>query len=293
MEYIIETILPRYGVHLIGGGSGAGKTTLLLQMIDAINNGREFLGHSTHPTQYLYIVADRDLGSVQATLDRVRVQLPKERVVSALNKEVLSYDRLVDLLYRIRGTQKLHVTIYIEGIVRMLSGNMNDYGAIANWLASLTEFTIKNNCTIIGTVHSSKGRERDLIYNPRERILGSVAFAAYTKTIIFIEPTDPKDPTNPTRRVWVMPRDHQNEEHDFSFTDEGRLMLTANAETSFLFEANLTVLPMDAEITTQMVMEWAEVRNVSERSATRWLRGMVDSGAFERIGRGRYRRVQR
>ena len=89
-----------------------------------------------------------------------------------------------------------------------------------------------------------------------------------------------------------MPRESQAQEHDFTFDEQGRLQLTTNAETNFFLEQDLATIPADGEITTSMVLGWAEARGISRRTAERWLHAMFETGQFERVRKGVYRRVR-
>jgi len=293
---IIDTLLPCYGVNLVGGSSGVGKTTFLLQLLSALQTNQEFLGHCTRPVEYIYVSCDRDATAIRRTCERVGVSVPQHRVFPMLSSASLSLDQLAGYVVKHRIKNKhdpsVHYLVLIEGMVRyMRSGNMNDYRATADFLADLTHISTTNNCTFIGTVHAAKARERDMVFNPRERVLGSVAWSAYSKTIIFIEPLDPKDPTNPGRKIWVMPRESQAEEFDFSFSDDGRLHLTADESVTFLFDADYAALQKGEVITTKLVREWAEKKSVTERTAYRWLAGMWQQGRLEKLGRGAYKKI--
>jgi hypothetical protein len=85
------------------------------------------------------------------------------------------------------------------------SGATNDYRSVADFLANLTSLCVREDITIIGVMHSPKMKEDEAYGNPRQRISGSVAWAAYCETVVLVEPVSPDDPNSP-RRLLILPR---------------------------------------------------------------------------------------
>lgn len=292
-RFIIDTLIPKQCVHLIAGSSGVGKSTLLLQMMEAIAAGESFLDRQTFkPDRILYVSTDRTGDSLKLTLDRVGLPqvLTDIKYHSILSRQNLNLEYLHSQV--VGHYQKGHTLVFIEAIARMMQGSLNDYNNVADFLTALALFCRNHNCTIIGSLHATKARERDLIYNVRERLLGSVGWSAFCETIFFLEPADPKDPTNPARQLWVVPRNSQPEQFDFVFNEQGRLDRTADQVADFLFREDLEAVGVGGEFTTETIRQWAENRNLSFKSAQRYISHCIDIVTVERIRKGVYRRVQ-
>jgi len=187
-----------------------------------------------------------------------------------------------------KGTRVL----FIEALARLLpSGRVNDYRPVADFLCDMTNLCQKGGLTIIGTVHATKARARDLIFNPRERVLGSVAWGAFSETVIFIDPVEPTQVTNAERRVLMLPRNAPNTEHEFAFDPQGRLVPAKHKRGSVVLNGCLAEMGVGGEITRRAILDWAEASGVSPRTAEYWIASCVQGGQLEKVGRGLYRRL--
>lgn len=204
---LIDDILPAREIHLIAGPSGAGKTTWLIKMIDNWRQGMSIFGHASHPKPFMYLSLDRSQAGVRRIFDRLKVN---HKNFQLFVPKANSNNQKLSLAQLLRGLIKTYPDVrvyFIEGFQsRTPDGKMNDYKVVAHFLLELQQICEESNITIIGVAHASKAKQDEKYLNPRERVNGTVAWAAYSETIIVVEPEDPDDPQNVNRRVMILPR---------------------------------------------------------------------------------------
>jgi len=201
-SYLIEEVLPENELHIFAGPSGAGKTRLLFQGLQEWQQSGTFLGFKCKPfPETLYLACDRSKASVEETLS----SFPAMR---------LDWDSIrgqgITSLNTLKSDHPKVKFLIIDGIATLVpDGKVNEYGAVATFLCTLGKFCTANRITILGIGHSAKTKETERYSNPRQRILGSVAWAAYAETIFNLEPIKPDDPTQSARRLFIGPRNHR------------------------------------------------------------------------------------
>lgn len=206
-EMLIDDILPAREIHLVAGPSGAGKTTWLIKMIDQWRQGQSIFMHASHPKPFMYLSLDRSQAGVRRIFDRLKIDHKNFRLfVPKAN----SNNQKLSLAQLLRGLIEHNPDVrvfFVEGFQsRTPDGKMNDYKVVAHFLLELQQICEQYNVTIVGVAHASKAKQDEKYLNPRERVNGTVAWAAYSETIIVIEPEDPDDPQNVNRRVMILPR---------------------------------------------------------------------------------------
>lgn len=226
-EYLVDEIFPTREVHLIGGPSGAGKSTWLLQMMDDWRQGKPVLERASHPQAFLYISADRSRLSVHRTFARVGLDLSQFPFESM---ETLSSHSLLTVLRASLSRRPETRVFFIEGF-QSFCRNMNDYDSVNKFLTEAGKFCVDKNITIFGVCHASKTKKDEGYENPRQKINGSVAWAGFAETIIYIEPKVADDPNNKSRTISILPRNLSETQFTLEFKD-GRLVLTATKPKS-------------------------------------------------------------
>lgn len=294
-EYIIEDLMPSNQVHLLGGPSGAGKTTLAFQMLDALRRGEgNFLGRKIlRPMKIAYISADRASNSVEETLDRVQVDFP---IFSIVDKALEGKSLIDDVFPMLTATYGYRPDfIYVDGFTGLCpDGTVNNYLAVASWLATLQRYCQAKKITLVGACHTSKIREGEEIRNVRQKVLGTVAWAGYSETIILIEPPENAKVEDSKKAVYLLPR-NKPEEKIFVFMEDGKYVLhesmaTESTAGDFILE---TILP-EATLTPSRAIDhkslWAiaERKGVNRRTFDRYLANLVSRGKLRRTGKGVY-----
>lgn len=295
-QYIIEGIMPANQVHLLAGPSGAGKTTLVFQMIEAIAKGIEFLGHRCTTVPQAYISCDRNLESVQATLDRMG--LPDNLIPMWSTIDTDMTESFPVILNFIRSKLPEVKLIHIDGFTSLCpKGNITDYYVVASFLKSITR-TCRSGLTIQGICHDAKLRQGHEYIMERERVIGSSAWGGYADTIVHICPLNPKDAADSRRSISILPRNACNEtlEHTIS---EGRLVSSSMSTESvelFLLEQDVLHHPIDM-IKSSEIVAYAATHDIGRSRAYQYIEKLIDLGKLERVtagGRekGMYKRIR-
>lgn len=71
VNWLVEGLLPNIGWTLLYGVRGVGKSTFVLQLCDALQLGKQFLGKRVKQTDILYIQADSVADEFRAIVQRV------------------------------------------------------------------------------------------------------------------------------------------------------------------------------------------------------------------------------
>lgn len=291
-EHVIPDIMPTCELHLIGGPSGSGKTTLSFQLMQIMQEGGEWLGKTIAPQPSVYIACDRSSRATSRTMSRVGIKLDFVPVYGLADSPAI-----VDLVSYLSKVMKEHPEtkiIWIDGIASETpEGKINDYKIVAGFLKRLTLFAYKNNVTLIGLVHATKCKEGERLLNPRQRILGSVAWASYSDTIVIVEPEDPENPADDKRTVMVCPRNAPGIKQTYKFDASGRLIECASTQEQIQqFVLDSWNPPVGLEFTTKDAIQQAKERNQSDATAERWLKAHLADKVLERTGRGIYKVIR-
>src|SRR5262249_22212503 len=121
--------------------------------------------------------------------------------------------------------------LFIEGVATLVDGKLSDNSAVAGFLKQISQFAQDQKITILLSVHSPKMKKGGEYNNPRELILGAVAWGAYSSTLFVLAQDDPGDTKNLNRTLIVRPRNHPSREYHFTLTKNGRLVEALETET--------------------------------------------------------------
>lgn len=80
--WLVEGLLPDDGWTLLYGAEGVGKTRFVLQLMDAIQDGEDFLGMKTQKAKGLFIQAD---SSTKEWREMVRMTTPNNKAIGIVN----------------------------------------------------------------------------------------------------------------------------------------------------------------------------------------------------------------
>ena len=280
--------MPSGQVHLIGGPSGAGKTRLVFQLYKTLQTGADFLGHGTHPVKWAYVAGDRPARSVEETMGMMGVSFP---VFSLVDRDLIGADVMNVVIPSLtKFYDERPDFIFIDGFTPMCpDGETNKYLPVAKWLGGIQRYCAKRDVTILGSCHTTKVKEGEKFLNPRQRILGSVAWASFVESIIMIEP-DVKDEDK--RHVNLLPRNGRGEHYvmtfdEFGFLKEPDTISQAGDVTEFIMNDLIKLQPGDT-LKYQIIVGMAAEKGIRKRSLDRWLAGLVENGRVAREKRGEY-----
>lgn len=287
LEYIIEEILPAREVHIIGGPSGAGKTSLVYQLlIDPIRREEKIWGYQSHSVPMCYVSCDRSDAGIQRTLRRLKIDNP----IPFINARAFSSAE--SIITKARETVPGVRLLFLEAIIRLIpEGKFNDYKIVSDYLVHLGHLCEKYDITLVCITHSPKSHEGERYLNPRQRLAGTVAWGAFTETVILIEPGEGDN----ERQLHLLPRNA--EETSFTYAFEGGMLKEVSPE-GIVYEAiDRHLLPCLKTGTDYSRIEIVElvgqvgIQKCSVKTIERWLKDKLRLGVIERPSKGVYRRA--
>lgn len=290
-EYIIDSIFPARELHIISGPRGAGKTTLLFQIIDDWQAGRQVFGYHSHPAPFCYVSCDRSHASIRRTRARVR---SADSVPTLSLVEGHIEPEMHAIIEAARALVPHCRVLFIDALAMLCpGGKINDYAVVGHFLTDSVRLLQSEALTVVGILHSGKVREGELIHDPAQRILGSVAWGNFSETIVHIEPVTPECPSDNGRTIYLLPRNAPAQALDWAFDRQsGRLVpRECPASAAGIFEAAMLALPLNLDTTTAQALELAKQCEVSRTAAEYVLTNLVRIGKLERPKKGVYRRV--
>lgn len=288
-KFLIDTIWPEFGLHVISGSSGTWKTSLLFSMLREFEQGKPVLGLASNPCPWAYVAFDRDLNETWDTLDQLKYEPDRTKIYS-------SYDNFPGqpnangLIYAMPKMLPQGGLLGIDGLQIINPGDNNSYLGVASFIRTLRLCATKHNITLLGGCHNAKAKEGDSYAHPREKIMGSVAWGATVGTVLALEKKDELDVM-----LTVCPR--MSKEYKIMLTRDaaGQIVMRDEAEEtggSLILNARLAELPAGTEIKRSDIMAWALDAGISERTAERWLERQTGrSGRLQRVSRGAYQKM--
>lgn len=276
-EFLIDGILPANEVHLLAGSSGSGKTTFLFQILAQWQAGLPVLGHPSHPVPYAYLSADRSSSSVGRTLQRLGLQGQITRMVC---REDLPAGLTVHTALEAGLTKYPDTKVFfIEGFQTLVGDRGNSYTPVAALLSSVTALCAKAGITILGVCHSPKIKTDEKFQHSREVVLGSVAWAAYSDTVITMD----QDEESGVVTVKVLPRNAAKEEFRFVFGTNGVLTPFTGGGGREGLEIHIYALPAGVEVTRQQLLEQGRIEGVGRATVDRTIDKAVNEGVLKRV----------
>lgn len=292
-QFLVERILPVECVHLVAGPSGAGKTTFMFQFILDWSSGTSCFGFDAHPLPYAYIALDRKTKEIEDRIKAAGLPLEQVPLISMGEDEDVSLHKVIAKVPQ--GTRVL----FIDGFQAMMMDGqaMNDYVKVRNFMAKLNKVCSIHSLTIFGITHATKTKANERFFRPRDRIVGSVAWAGMASTIILVDPENDEDVENKRRIVTILPRMEKNMRLEYELGHHGRFELVeANPVVQLIGEltaqqtAFLMNIPTEDEITSAELEHLAISVGISRSTMFRYLTKFVELGIINKNG-SYYKRV--
>lgn len=286
-EFLIEGILPANEVHLLGGSSGSGKTTFAFQVFLANwQQGKPFFEHASHPVPYVYASLDRSRSSVQRTLQRLNLQSEIARIVSQEDIPEEATAPVVTLKEILKHYPDSRLLI-IEGIQLLAGDRGNGYVSVARVLKTLARFCSRHSMTILGVCHTPKMKVDEGFQHPREALLGSVSWGAYSDTIIMLN----LDELTRIITVNILPRNAPSEQHELMFGVNGVLEPFVRSSKQHQILIRIAALPVGRPITRVEILHWGRESKISTRTCESAIQNALENNFLEVIGTGIYERT--
>lgn len=286
-EFLIEGILPANEVHLLGGSSGSGKTTFAFQVLLANwQHSKPFFDHASYPVPYTYASLDRSRSSVMRTLGRLELQSEITRLVC---QEDLPEDVIAPIatLKEILKCYPDSTLLIIEGIQLLAGDRGNGYVSVARVLKSMARFCSKYQITILGVCHTPKMRLDEGFQHPREALLGSVSWGAYSDTIIMLN----LDELTKIITVNILPRNAPSEQHELIFGVNGVLEPFVRKTKQHQILIRVAALSVGRPVTRTEILNWGKEGKISTRTCEMAIQNALENNFLEVIGNGIYERT--
>jgi hypothetical protein len=219
---IMGNLIPGYegwfargSVHLVGGVSGAGKSRFMLPRLKAQFHCEPVLGHRTFGHPYLVLLADRDEGALERSLNGMDPEIAEHCVLLADGSGVRGVQAAIEMRYEETGV--LPVVVFIEGIDFVL-GNVNDADTVGPLMGSLMKVARHYRIAMIGSLGSAKLKTKEQWAAKRSALIGSQAWARRAETVMVIEGEDDSQ-----RNLTVQSRNGKAEKYSLAFDISGNL----------------------------------------------------------------------
>lgn len=287
-KYLIDGILPERELSLLAGPSGGSKTTWLFQTIELWRDRVPIHGHNSHPCPFAYVSVDRSQESAEETMIRIGIDPDSIPLIRGVEENLSTIEGVLNAAKLKVPDARLYI---IDGFATLVpQGKTNDYHSVANFLRNITRLCKKHDITILGLIHAAKTKENEKYLNPRERILGSVAWAGFSETLFFIAPIAPDNVVDNYRLLEILPRQSAQEKFELELDKKGRLIPSSRRQdldvdlTSFL-----DGIPFDQDFSADELAGNLKVRRAKAYSI---LKQLQENHAVERVRSGTYRRVK-
>lgn len=285
-EFLIDGILPANEVHLLGGSSGSGKTTFMFQILLAEwQQGKPIFDHVSYPVPYVYISLDRSRSSVIRTLERLGLTSVITRLVCQedIPEEAMSVETVLKEALKLYPDSRL---VVIEGFQLLAGDGTGKYNSVARTLKKAARLCSKHRLTIIGICHSPKMKIDESFQHPREMLLGSVSWGAYSDTVITLN----LDEMTGIINVHLMPRNAASEKHELRFGPNGVLEPVIHRSKKDVICVKIGALTEGRPITRNEIVQWGQHLHIGSRTCDSAIKICLDNGVLEAIGTGIYER---
>lgn len=164
LEFLVEGLLARGHLVMLGGRSKSGKSWLVAQLAQALDSGGSFLGRAVQPARVLYLA----LEDKRSRLKRRSVQLGWTPQKAAFDYHIERFNGPAGEagpgLRLIERVARDYDVILIDTLIATLNGNISEndntqMAAIANELADIAHGM---RCTILLVHHTNKGMSDDV-----------------------------------------------------------------------------------------------------------------------------------
>lgn len=194
MEYIIDPILPKNQIHILGGSSGAGKTTLLFQLCDCIRRGKDVLGMPTKQTNFLYCTSDRTIETYLELFKRLGIE-PFKYIYSIIDAkaERMKSDKItavedlyfwLDWLTKYLETleEKIDLIWLDTALFALPIQNFNDQRQVMEGMTHMAAWAKAYEISVGMTTHTNKTKKNEDFINILNRVSGSHGLLGYAST---------------------------------------------------------------------------------------------------------------
>ena len=224
---LVDKVLPARRVHLLAGVSDAGKTRFIIPAMVDFQEGKPFLGHTSHPVPWAYVIGDRLEEEAHDTISSMGIDPSKIQMIPAFGPHNKSYRQIMAAAAKLDPIPQLLV---IEGFADLVGGK-DSRRDVREFLGTMGAYCCDKKLfpaglAVLGVVETPKMKPGEIYGNPRQRVSGVSAWGYHSSTIILIEKagTDVSMET-PDRSMWVCMKNSRREKLAAQFNEAGCLRL--------------------------------------------------------------------
>jgi archaellum biogenesis ATPase FlaH len=286
-DFLIEDVFPHPDIHIFAGPSGGGKTTLLTQMLQTWSQGGTWFGHQCYPRPFAYISGERTTKGVSRTLNRLGISPESFAIVGSTElAKGCTLATAVNAALKKRPDAQVFI---VEGLTRFIpGGKISDAHVVINFLVDLQRLCESKEITFLLVTWSPKEKEGERYINPRQRAMGSVAFAGCSETIVLIEPYGEEG----TRAVSILKKNSRDEYYYMDFSGPNGMLRQIAAPGEQVRNASTYVLAFDDGFTFSPNDLEDAFPELDRGAIKRTLRSLLHEREIARVCRGRYRRTR-
>lgn len=208
-------------MHLVGGPNPGDTRAVLLMLIDAFETGGRFFGRQANAAPYIFMSTVPPHTLLEAA-SRLGCALDAKKISSTFNLINTDGETLIKRAAKFNdGT-----VLLVDQLMCFMGGDANNFHTVRRFLAVLEQFCAERHFTLVGSHPSAKIRQRDLIYSPRQRLYGSVAWGHGAYTVMWVQPKDLADVQCKHRIVYSTFPNGQGFESSFQY-EHGKLVRPA------------------------------------------------------------------
>lgn len=288
---------------LLAGSSGAGKSTLASQILVDLQSGLPFFGRKVIKIPTVgYLAFDRSEHAMRRTFERsIGYDIPFPFYSTVTSKEFKS-STVKTAMGAIAHFRSLHPEIdflTVDGIGMAFKGESNSLVGVSTFIHDLIAdmHSSSKPLTIMALQYMAKTKKDAGYLKPRERLHGSVGWAATCETCIIIDSKESKTP-EPERTITVCPRQGAEVDYSYIFDTDGRLipyspdpdaekLSPKQREFNFLVsDMPLGIFPM------RDLYDAAATIDIPESTARTWASKLIDTQTvIRKAGYGKYERT--
>jgi hypothetical protein len=295
--YVIDTIFPQHALHLISGGSGTWKTSLLFTLIQRWQAGEDVFGYKSYPSPWFYVSYDRHVIEAWDCLEDIDFKPPEQLIQSGMDnpqKFQPNSSGIIDIMEKQLPQGGLLCIDGFQFIQDYSDKNTPAHQSVWRFVARLMQAARKHNVTILGVAYSPKmKKDEGTFMNPRERVMGTMAWGATCGTIIGMDTMDAD-----SKLLSLLPRRTKESAYKVTRDDRGKLIF-ADAEeariegaTGFIaFQMWINDMSDDEIFTRQDALHWGAENSSTDRTVERYIKKAIEESLITPSKRGEYRRV--
>lgn len=187
ITYLWDKWLPLGKLVLLAGAAGTGKSTLAFSFAAVVSAGAFWPDGTKAEQGHVLIWSSEDdvadtimprLQAMGANLDFVHAI----KATTTSDGKKLPFNPATDMeLLKSMMTNHGPTLLILDPIVSAITGDMNKSNEVRKGLQAVVDFASDVECCVLGISHFAKGTSGR---NPTERVIGSVAFAAFARMVL-------------------------------------------------------------------------------------------------------------